>query len=68
MLTCGCLDEGTLMPAGTPCIVEACSGSEQAATCDGMGQCGIPNCAPIPGACTDVSFGGSTYWICEGPV
>lgn len=64
---CGCIGQDTLQPAGVSCIVEACSGSRQAAMCDGQGQCGVPDCAPDP-ECTTQTFRDSLYWFCDGPV
>jgi hypothetical protein len=68
--TCGCSDQANLQPAGTPCTVEACSGSGQQATCDGHGVCGTPQCPPIAssGNCFFKTFRDRGYWFCSGPV
>jgi hypothetical protein len=67
--TCGCVGQPSLRPVGTPCVVEACSGSRQQATCDGQGQCGTPSCDPIGGGnCTPKIFKDRLYWLCSGPV
>lgn len=64
---CGCADQQNLQRAGKSCVVEACSGSRQEATCNAQGQCGAPNCAPLPGgSCTYKVFRDSLYWFCNG--
>jgi hypothetical protein len=65
---CGCIGQDNLQPAGVRCVVEACSGSRQEATCDGQGQCGEPDCDPEPDGCFYKVFKDSLYWFCEGPV
>jgi hypothetical protein len=65
---CGCKPNLLLQPAGTPCAVEACSGSRQQSTCDGEGQCGEPDCAPIPGGCFTITSEKSVYWFCDEAV
>jgi hypothetical protein len=70
---CGCLDEDTLQPAGVPCTVLECTGSGQESVCDGAGQCGVPDCAPISGGgpgnpnCVSKKFQNRIYWFCDGP-
>jgi hypothetical protein len=66
--SCGCADQDNLRPAGTRCVVDACSGSRQEATCDGQGRCGTPTCDPIPGSCVFKVFRDSGYWICSAAV
>ncbi|HEY3499403.1 MAG TPA: C-type lectin domain-containing protein, partial [Polyangiaceae bacterium] len=67
-LACGCVGSPTLRPAGTPCVIEECSGTSQESTCDGAGRCGTANsCAPAAN-CVSLPFRNSLYWLCDGPV
>jgi len=65
---CGCLPDGHVQPQGTRCVVEECSGSRQVSVCDGHGQCGVPDCSPVPGTCFHKVFRDRLYWFCEGPL
>ena len=65
---CGCAGQNNFQPAGARCIVEGCSGSRQEGTCDGAGQCGVPECAPLSQGCSFVVFRDHGYWFCEGDV